>query len=127
MQVPRIVSESNHLLTRSTPPPPLPRVLLQISTDHHPSLLLDADCYHLLEWCVASYPTDAVLQQSASAALQRLQATLSKHESLRRRFQAKHVERKTALEAELLLPEDELWISDSDGGADASDSDDDVP
>lgn len=76
---------------------------------------------------MASYPTDAVLQQSASAALQRLQATLSKHESLRRRFQAKHVERKTALEAELLLPEDELWISDSDGGADASDSDDDVP
>lgn len=82
-------------------------------SDNHASLLLDADCFHLLEWCIASYPSDNVLQQSATATLQRLQTTLSQNEHLQSRFTARHAERRTALE-EVLLPEDELWISDSE-------------
>jgi hypothetical protein len=85
--------------------------------DNHAALLLDADCFHLLEWCIASYPTDLVLHQSATATLQRLQTTLSRDERLRARFAARHAERRAALEQEL-LPEGELFLSDSEAESD---------
>jgi hypothetical protein len=82
--------------------------------------LLETDCFHLLEWCIASYPSDNVLQQSATATLQRLQTTLSRNEHLRARFAARQVERRNALE-EVLLPDDELFISDSEPESEAED------
>lgn len=88
--------------------------------DNHASLLLDTDCFHLLEWCIASYPSDNVLQQSATATLQRLQTTLSTNEHLRSRFAARQAERRSALE-EVLLPDDELFISDSEPESEAED------
>ena len=66
-----------------------------------------------MEWCIASYPSDHVLQQAATATLQRLQTTLSGNEHLKGRFAARQAERRPVLE-ELLLPEDELWLSDSE-------------
>jgi hypothetical protein len=62
-----------------------------------------------------------VLQQSATATLQRLQTTLSQNEHLRTRFAARQAERRSALE-EVLLPEDELFISDSEPESDDEDS-----
>jgi hypothetical protein len=40
----------------------------------------------MLEWCLANYPTDQVLQQSAAGTLHRLQLTLSGDAALRARF-----------------------------------------
>jgi hypothetical protein len=40
----------------------------------------------MLEWCLANYPTDQVLQQSAAGTLHRLQITLSGDAALRSRF-----------------------------------------
>ena len=42
----------------------------------------------MLEWCLANYRTDQVLQQSAAGTLHRLQVTLSNDENLRTRFAA---------------------------------------
>jgi len=42
----------------------------------------------MLEWCLANYPADQVLQQSAAGTLHRLQITLSSDEALRTRFSA---------------------------------------
>lgn len=58
------------------------------STEYHTSLLLTPNCYQMLEWCLANYPTDQVLQQSAAGTLHRLQITLSGDEKLRTRFTA---------------------------------------
>ena len=44
--------------------------------------------YQMLEWCLANYRTDRVLQQSAGGTLHRLQTTLSNDEDLRLRFTA---------------------------------------
>jgi hypothetical protein len=97
-------------------------LLCTVSSDNHAALLLEPDCFHLLEWCIASYPTDNVLQQSATATLQRLQATLSQNEHLRARFAARHAERRAALE-EVLLPDGELFISDSEAESDDEEGD----
>lgn len=40
----------------------------------------------MLEWCLANYRTDQVLQQSAAGTLHRLQQTLSNNEELRQQF-----------------------------------------
>ena len=40
----------------------------------------------MVEWCIANYRTDQVLQQSAAGTLHRLQLTLSQNEDLRARF-----------------------------------------
>ena len=42
----------------------------------------------MLEWCLANYRTDQVLQQSAAGTLHRLQVTLSNDENLRAKFAA---------------------------------------
>jgi len=40
----------------------------------------------MLEWCVANYKTDQVLQQSATGTLHRLQSTLSQNDEMRDKF-----------------------------------------
>ena len=61
---------------------------LSLTPAYHQQLLLVPHCYQMLEWCLANYRTDQVLQQSATGTLHRLQATLSSNESLRARFTA---------------------------------------
>ena len=67
---------------------------LSLTPGYHQQLLLVPHCYQMLEWCLANYRTDQVLQQSATGTLHRLQATLSSNDSLRARFaqalQAQH-------------------------------------
>ena len=59
---------------------------LSLSTTYHSKLLLTPNCYQMLEWSLANYRSDRVLQQSALGTLQRLQLTLSNDENLRSRF-----------------------------------------
>lgn len=59
---------------------------LSLTPGYHETLLWTPNCYQMLEWCLANYRTDQVLQQSASGTLNRLQATLSNDISLRTRF-----------------------------------------
>lgn len=59
---------------------------LSLTPGYHETLLWTPNCYQMLEWCLANYRTDQVLQQSASGTLNRLQATLSNDDSLRNRF-----------------------------------------
>lgn len=61
---------------------------LSLTQDYHNQLLWTPNCYQMLEWCLANYPSDQVLQQSAAGTLHRLQSTLSADESLRSRFMA---------------------------------------
>ena len=61
---------------------------LSLTPAYHSNLLLVPHCYQMLEWCLANYRTDQVLQQSATGTLHRLQATLSTNEALRTRFHA---------------------------------------
>ena len=61
---------------------------LSLTTGYHRHMLLIPHCYQMLEWCLANYRTDQVLQQSATGTLHRLQATLSSNDSLRARFTA---------------------------------------
>lgn len=49
-------------------------------------LLWTPQCYQMLEWCIANYPTDPVLRRSATGTLHRLQVLLSDNQSLRSRF-----------------------------------------
>ena len=59
---------------------------LSLTQEYHTSLLWTPNCYQMIEWCLANYTTDQVLQQSASGTLHRLQMTLSSDEELRNRF-----------------------------------------
>lgn len=61
---------------------------LSLTQDYHTTLLWTPNCYQMLEWCLANYRTDQVLQQSAAGTLHRLQVTLSQDENLRTRFVA---------------------------------------
>jgi hypothetical protein len=59
---------------------------LSLTDDYHGTLLFTPNCYQMLEWCLANYRTDQVLQQSAAGTLHRLQTALSNNEELRQRF-----------------------------------------
>jgi len=59
---------------------------LSLTEDYHVILLWTPQCYQMLEWCVANYRTDQVLQQSATGTLYRLQSALSRNEEMRDRF-----------------------------------------
>ena len=59
---------------------------LSLTQEYHSTLLWTPNCYQMLEWCLANYRTDQVLQQSASGTLHRLQVTLSNDDDLRARF-----------------------------------------
>ena len=61
---------------------------LSLTPAYHSTLLWTPNCYQMLEWCLANYRTDQVLQQSAAGTLHRLQVTLSNDENLRARFAA---------------------------------------
>jgi len=61
---------------------------LSLTKGYHTTLLWTPNCYQMLEWCLANYRTDQVLQQSAAGTLHRLQVTLSNDENLRARFAA---------------------------------------
>lgn len=59
---------------------------LSLTQAYHSALLWTPNCYQMLDWCLANYRTDQVLQQSAAGTLHRLQITLSSDETLRARF-----------------------------------------
>lgn len=59
---------------------------LSLTNEYHSTMLWAPDCYQMLEWCLANYRTDPVLQQSATGTLHRLQVTLSADEDLRAKF-----------------------------------------
>lgn len=59
---------------------------ISLSPDYHTTLLWTKGCYQMLEWCLANYRTDQVLQQSAAGTLHRLQQTMSNNEELRQQF-----------------------------------------
>jgi hypothetical protein len=61
---------------------------LSLTPECNEALLWTPGCYQMLEWCLANYRTDQVLQQSAAGTLHRLQTTLSRSEGLRERFNA---------------------------------------
>jgi hypothetical protein len=61
---------------------------LSLTPSYHRALLWTPNCYQMLEWCLASYRNDQVLQQSAVGTIHRLQITLSNDEGLRSRFAA---------------------------------------
>lgn len=59
---------------------------LSLTQEYHSMILLTPNCYQILEWTMANYRSDQVLQQSASGTLHRLQSTLSNDEDLRTKF-----------------------------------------
>jgi len=59
---------------------------LSLTDDYHVILLWTPHCYQMLEWCIANFRTDQVLQQSATGTLHRLQSTLACDEEMRSRF-----------------------------------------
>jgi len=59
---------------------------LSLTEDYHVILLWTPQCYQMLEWCIANFRTDQVLQQSATGTLHRLQSTLASDEEMRIRF-----------------------------------------
>lgn len=61
---------------------------LSLTQAYHHTLLWTPNCYQMLEWCLANYRTDQVLQQSAAGTLHWLQVTLSNDEKLRTKFAA---------------------------------------
>merc|ERR1711935_845740 len=75
---------------------------LSLTDEYHVTLLWTPQCYQMLEWCVANFRSDKVLQQSATGTLHRLQSTLASDEQLRSRFskslqtQQQHVNLKQA-------------------------------
>lgn len=72
---------------------------LSLTREYHDALLWTPNCYQMLEWCLANYRTDQVLQQSASGTLRRLQLTLGNDEELRVRFAASlRAQQKSSLE-----------------------------
>jgi hypothetical protein len=89
---------------------------LSLSPDYHTTLLWTKGCYQMLEWCLANYPSDQVLQQSAAGTLHRLQQTMSNNEELRQQFthflqsQQQHSLEEARREA-MLLQEQETLLS----------------
>ena len=72
---------------------------LSLTREYHTTLLWTPNCYQMLEWCLANYPTDQVLQQSATGTLHRLQMTLSNDDDLRNRFaESLQAQQQTSLE-----------------------------
>jgi len=72
---------------------------LSLTDAYHAQLLWTPNCYQMLEWCLANYRNDQVLQQSAAGTLHRLQTTLSNDEDLRRRFTSLlHSQQQSSLE-----------------------------
>jgi len=59
---------------------------LSLTNEYHVILLWTPQCYQMLEWCVANFRSDKVLQQSATGTLHRLQSTLASDEQMRLRF-----------------------------------------
>ncbi|VEU36230.1 unnamed protein product [Pseudo-nitzschia multistriata] len=59
---------------------------LSLTDDYHAILLWTPHCYQMLEWCIANFRTDLILQQSATGTLHRLQSTLALDEQMRSRF-----------------------------------------
>jgi len=59
---------------------------LSLNEEYHGILLCTPNCYQMLEWCLGNYPHDHVLQQSVVGTIQRVNATMSRDEELRRRF-----------------------------------------
>jgi hypothetical protein len=97
---------------------------LSLTTEYHTTLLWTPSCYQMLEWCLANYRTDLVLQQSAAGTLHRLQQTLSSHGELRHQFtsflqsQQQHSLEQAHEEAVLLHEQQEKLLSRR-SGADA--------
>jgi hypothetical protein len=91
---------------------------LSLSADYHTTLLWTKGCYQMLEWCLANYRTDQVLQQSAAGTLHRLQQTLSNNEELRQQFtsflqsQQQHSLEEAHKEA-MILREQEAMLANS--------------
>ena len=59
---------------------------LSLNEEYHRTLLFTPHCYQMLEWCIANYRNDSVLQQSAGGTLQRLQLSLASDDMLRSHF-----------------------------------------
>jgi hypothetical protein len=59
---------------------------LSLNQEYHRILLFTSHCYQMLEWCIANYRNDSVLQQSAGGTLQRLQLSLASDDILRSHF-----------------------------------------
>ena len=59
---------------------------LSLTDEYHVTLLWTPQCYQMLEWCVANFRSDQVLQQSATGTLHRLQSTLASDDEMRARF-----------------------------------------
>ena len=59
---------------------------LSLNEGYHRTLLFTPHCYQMLEWCIANYRNDSVLQQSAGGTLQRLQLSLASDDILRTHF-----------------------------------------
>eukprot|EP00536_Pseudo-nitzschia_multiseries_P005279 jgi/Psemu1/238385/estExt_Genewise1.C_970035 len=59
---------------------------LSLTDDYHTILLWTPHCYQMLEWCIANFRTDQVLQQSATGTLHRLQSTLAANNEMRMKF-----------------------------------------
>lgn len=59
---------------------------LSLTDEYHVILLWTPQCYQMLEWCVANFRSDQVLQQSATGTLHRLQSTLASDDEMRARF-----------------------------------------
>ena len=59
---------------------------LSLTDEYSASIMWTPSCYQMLKWCQANYPSDQVLQSSASGTLQRFQQTLSKDTEKRKRF-----------------------------------------
>lgn len=59
---------------------------LSLTSEYHAILLWTPQCYQMLEWCVANFRSDQVLQQSATGTLHRLQSTLASDGAMRERF-----------------------------------------
>jgi len=59
---------------------------LSLTDDYHVILLWTPHCYQMLEWCIANFRTDQVLQQSATGTLHRLQSTLAANKVMRLKF-----------------------------------------
>jgi len=59
---------------------------LSLNEKYHRVLLWTPNCYQMLEWCIANYRNDMVLQRSAGGTLQRLQNTIGNDADLRVQF-----------------------------------------
>ena len=59
---------------------------LSLNESYHRVLLWTPNCYQMLEWYIANYRSDVVLQRSAVGTLQRLQTTIANDDDLRLQF-----------------------------------------